>query len=129
MCMTATRFRVQARLTQHLGLPQPMKLHPVHHLNRVAYQFIEGGTCFLFQLGIAPPTVIVTVTCPLVAIRNVTLNCRVIEPFTQEVCEPEEGCCPELPFPKLFPPCWKKPPLSDGDVEGEFNDGATWLLD
>ena len=42
--MTANRFRVQAPLTQHLGLPQPMKLPPVHHLSRVASQVTEGGT-------------------------------------------------------------------------------------
>ncbi len=40
--MTAHRFRVQTPLTQHLGLPQRMKLHPVHHLSRLFYQVTEG---------------------------------------------------------------------------------------
>src|SRR6266487_2400846 len=38
MCMIANRLRVQTPLTQHLGLPQPMKLHPVHHPSRNSYQ-------------------------------------------------------------------------------------------
>ena len=45
--MTANRFRVQKTLTPYLSHPQPVKLPLVHHLSRVAYQFIEHTLHFI----------------------------------------------------------------------------------